>query len=143
MRVQDMEGYDEVVQQMLARLSLKDRLYILGLTHPPPLAGFTQEKRQAFEEFVEPLRKALKDLPLERRLRIASLSLGEHLVGLLLQPKLAVLDPEQAMQKLLAGLAPEQAILALPDEVLRGFSEDYLATLSEPTRAAIRSRLQR
>jgi hypothetical protein len=43
----------------------------------------------------------------------------------------------------LAGLTPEQAVLALPDEVLRGFSDAYLATLSEPTQAAIRARLGR
>jgi hypothetical protein len=32
-------------------------------------------------------------------------------------------------------------LLALPDAVLRGFSEAYLATLSEATQAAVRVRL--
>jgi hypothetical protein len=34
-------------------------------------------------------------------------------------------------------------LLALPDEMLRTFPDDYLATLSEPTRAAIRARIGR
>jgi hypothetical protein len=37
----------------------------------------------------------------------------------------------------------EQVLLALPDKALRSLSEDYLATLSEPTRAAIRARIGR
>lgn len=49
------------------------------------------------------------------------------------------LSPEQR----LAGLTPEQALLALPDEALRGFTDAYLATLSESTRAAIRARIGR
>ena len=50
---------------------------------------------------------------------------------------LAAYTPEQR----LAGLTPEQALLALPDEILRTFPANYLATLSEATRAAIRARL--
>jgi hypothetical protein len=38
---------------------------------------------------------------------------------------------------------PEEALLALPDAMLRGLSDDFLATLSEPTRAAIRGRIGR
>lgn len=41
----------------------------------------------------------------------------------------------------LAGLDLEQALLALPDAVLRGFSASTLATLSEATQAAIHRRL--
>ena len=43
----------------------------------------------------------------------------------------------------LAGLAPEQAVLALPDEVLRALSDDFLETLTEPIRAIIHKRLGR
>jgi hypothetical protein len=43
----------------------------------------------------------------------------------------------------LAGLDPEQAVLALPDAILRGFSDAYLATLSDATQAQIRARLGR
>lgn len=56
-----------------------------------------------------------------------------------IQKFIAKLTPEQR----LAGLSPEQMVLALPDEVLRGFSPEYLATLSEATRAAVRARIGR
>jgi hypothetical protein len=46
-------------------------------------------------------------------------------------------------EKRLAGLAPEQVLLTLPDDLLRGFSEEVLARLPEPTRNAIRKRLGR
>ena len=60
----------------------------------------------------------------------------------------ATLPPEQVLaayapEQRVAGLAPEQVLLALPDEVLRALSEEYLDTLSDPTRAAIRARIGR
>jgi hypothetical protein len=55
------------------------------------------------------------------------------------EQRLAGLAPEQR----LAGLAPEQLLLALPDAALRELSEEYLATLSEPTRDAIHRRIGR
>jgi hypothetical protein len=55
------------------------------------------------------------------------------------EQRVAGLAPEQR----LAGLAPEQVVPALPDEVLRALPEDYLATLPQPTREAIRRRLNR
>ena len=39
-----------------------------------------------------------------------------------------------------AGLAPEEAVRALPVELLRGLSDAYLQTLSPETQAAIRVR---
>jgi hypothetical protein len=104
MSVQELEGYDEVLQHLLSRFTPEQRL--AGLAPEQRLAGLAPEQR---------------------------------LAGLAPEQRLAGLAPEQR----LAGLDPEQAILALPDEVLRGFSEDYLATLSAPTRAAIRARLGR
>jgi hypothetical protein len=73
------------------------------------------------------------------------------------EQRLAGLAPEQVMrsyapEQRLAGLAPEQrlaglteaqAVLALPDTMLRALSDQYLATLPEATRAAIRSRIGR
>jgi hypothetical protein len=47
------------------------------------------------------------------------------------------------LERLLAAYKPEQVLLALPDDALRGFTDTYLATLSEPTRAAIRARIRR
>lgn len=43
----------------------------------------------------------------------------------------------------LAGLTDEQALLALPDSVLRTLPEDYIARQPEPVRSAIRQRLAR
>jgi hypothetical protein len=71
------------------------------------------------EEYDEVIRKLLSTLTPEQRL--------------------AGLAPEQR----LADLVPEQVVLALPDEVLRGLTDEYIASLSEPTRAAIRRRLGR
>lgn len=57
-----------------------------------------------------------------------------------LQPvakRLAGLTPEQR----LAGLAPEHVILAMPLEVLRAFSEEYVRSLPVEVQAEIRRRL--
>jgi hypothetical protein len=56
-----------------------------------------------------------------------------------LEQRLAGLAPEQR----LAGLSPDQKVLAMPDDVIRALSAEYLATLSEATRAAIRARIGR
>jgi hypothetical protein len=45
------------------------------------------------------------------------------------------------IEQRLAGLSPEQLILALPDEALRALSLDYIVTLSAETVAAIRKRI--
>lgn len=56
----------------------------------------------------------------------------------------------ETMQKLLetltpaeriAGLSPEEQILALSDEVLRGFPDDYVRSLPEHVQQKIRERL--
>lgn len=57
--------------------------------------------------------------------------------GLSIEQRLAGLAPE----RVLAMYDSEQLLLALPDSALRSLSSDYLATLSEPTRAAIRLRI--
>ena len=63
----------------------------------------------------------------------------QRLAGLAPEQIAAALAPEQR----LAGLAPEQVLLTLPDDVLRALSPDYVRTLSDATRAAIRSRIGR
>lgn len=55
------------------------------------------------------------------------------------------LSPEQrtaglSLEQRLATLAPEQIIFLLPEDVLRGFSGDVLASLPAPVRDAIRKR---
>lgn len=52
---------------------------------------------------------------------------------------LATLSPQQR----LAGLAPDEVLLAMPDEALRALSSDYLETLPLATREAIRRRIGR
>jgi hypothetical protein len=46
------------------------------------------------------------------------------------------------LEKRLAGLAPEQLILALPVDVLRQLTEEYLRSLPLPVQAEIRKRLK-
>ena len=53
--------------------------------------------------------------------------------------RVAGLSPDQRV----AGLSPEQVLPALPDEILRGLSDEYIAKLPEPTRTAVRTRLAR
>jgi hypothetical protein len=61
---------------------------------------------------------------------------------------LAAYAPEQRVaglppEKRLAGLTEAQAVLALPNAMLRALSDEYLATLPKATRAAIQRRLGR
>jgi hypothetical protein len=81
-----------------------------------------------FEGYDDVIKKMLDGLPPEQVL--ATYKPEQRLAGL---------APEQR----LAGLTPEQVVLALPDEMLRRFPDDYLATLSEPTRDAVRARIGR
>ena len=59
---------------------------------------------------------------------------------------IASMPPEKLLAHIkpadrLAGIAPEHAVLALPVEVLRGLSPEYIATLPDDVRAAVRARL--
>ncbi len=98
------------------------------------------------EGYEEVLQRFVKTLPPEQRLaglapeqRLAGLAPEQRLAGLAPEQRLAGLAPEQR----LAGLAPEQIVLGLPDAMLRTLSAEFLATLSESARAAIRQRLGR
>lgn len=57
----------------------------------------------------------------------------------MLEKFLGKLTPEERLR----GLAPEQLILALPDDALRGFSDEYLRTLPPDAQATIRARIGR
>lgn len=59
---------------------------------------------------------------------------------------LSAYSPEQVLSayspaQVLSAYSPEQVLPALPVEVLKGLSKAYLASLSEPTRAAIEARI--
>ncbi len=75
-----------------------------------------------YDEFV---RRQLLDLTPEQRLQ-----------DLTPEQRLAGLAPGQV----LATFAPEELLLALPLEVLRGLSEEYIATLPANVQAAVRAR---
>lgn len=132
--IRELEGYDEVVQMvqsMTAGLSeeleaRKHQIRVLIGRLPPDhaLAGFTPEQVLA----------AYRSDP-----ESVNITPEQVLAGLPPEQALAIFTPEQ----LLAGLTPEQKLLALPDVVLRGLSDDYLAKLSEATRASIRARIGR
>jgi hypothetical protein len=95
MSMQDLEGYDELMQKLLAGLSPEQRL-----------AGLGPEQR---------------------------------LAGLGPEQRLAGLAPEQR----LAGLDHDHQALALPLDVLRGLTDEYIRSLSPEVQAEIRRRLQR
>ena len=65
--------------------------------------------------------------------------LKEMMASLPIEIRLEGLAPEQRV----AGLTLEQQLLALPDEVLRGLSEEYLRSLPADVAAAIRARIGR
>jgi hypothetical protein len=44
------------------------------------------------------------------------------------------------VEERLAGLAPEQLVLALPDDALRALSDEYIATLPDDVRAKVAAR---
>ena len=89
------------------------------------------------EGYEEVLQRFVKTLPPEQRLE--GLAPEEVLARYAPKQRLAGLAPSE----ILAELTPEQIVLGLPDAALRTLPAEYLATLSEPTRAAIRQRLGR
>ncbi len=80
--------------------------------------------------------------------RLAGLKPEERLVGLKPEERLVGLKPEERLvglkpEERLADLDPAHAVLALPVEVLRGLSADYIATLPDDVQAIVRARLAR
>ena len=94
-----------------------------------------KDESKVVESFEEALKRLLARLPPEQVLR--TFAPEQRLAGLAPEQRLAGLAPEQR----LAGLTEAQAVLALPDAMLRGLSNEYLATLPRETRAAIQRRL--
>ncbi len=105
------ESFEEAMKRIMARMSPEERL--AGLAPEQVLRAYAPEQR------------------------VAGLAPEQRLAGLAPEQRLAGLAPEQR----LVGLTEAQAVLALPDAVLRGLSNEYLATLPRQTRAAIQKRL--
>jgi len=96
-----------------------------------------KDEDQVIESFDKVMARLLEQMSPEQRL--AGLAPEQRLAGLAPEQVLRAYAPEQR----LAGLTEEQAVLALPDTMLRGLSDQYLATLPEATRATIRKRIGR
>jgi len=96
-----------------------------------------KHQAKVIESFDMLMARLLAQLPPEQRL--AGLAPEQVLSTYPPEQRLAGLAPEQR----LAGLTEAQAVLALPDSMLRGLSDEYLATLPKATRAAIRKRIGR
>jgi hypothetical protein len=94
MSVQDLEGYEEVMEKMLAGLPPERRLRIVKLTPEQRLAGLAPEQR------------------------LAGLAPEQRLAGLDPEQRLAGLDPEQAILAL-----PDEILRGFSEEYLRTLSE--------------------
>jgi hypothetical protein len=139
MNVQEMEGYQELLERLLAGLPPEQRL--AGLLPEQRLAGLLPEQRLAGL----PPEQRLAGLPPEQRLaglppeqRLAGLLPEQRLAGLLPEQRLAGLPPEQR----LAGLDRDHQALALPIEVLRLLPEAYFRSLSLEVVVELRRRLR-
>jgi hypothetical protein len=97
----------------------------------------TMQNVEDMEGYEEMTRKFLDSMPVARRLE--GIPPAERLAGIPPEEWLAGIPPE----KRLAGLAPEEQFLALPEEILRGLSDEYLRTLPADVQAAIRARIGR
>ena len=111
--------------------------HVEQLQHPLPGARRRRMKdeNQVVESFEQALARLVARLPPEKRL--AGLAPEQVLGAYAPEQRLAGLAPEQR----LAGLTEAQAVLALPNAMLRGLSDEYLATLPPRTRAQIKKRL--
>ena len=101
---------------------------------------------EAMEDYDEVLKKFLDEIPPEPILKavserklISRMAPEERLAGLTPEERVADLTPEERF----ADLTAEERLLAMPDSALRYLPDEYLATLSEPIREAIRRRISR
>jgi hypothetical protein len=130
MTMQDLEGYQELMDRMLDTLPAEQ-----VLSHYAPeqrLAGL-------------PAEQVLSHYAPEQRL--AGLDPEQRLAGLPAEQVLSHYAPEQVLshyapEQLLAGLDRDHQALALPVEVLRLLPEEYLRALSPEVEAEIRRRLR-
>ncbi len=129
----EVEGHEDMIRKIAQSIPARFRL-----------EGLTPEQREEALQQIKP-EDRLRGLKPEERL--SGLKPEDILPLLKLEDRLQNLSPEERLRDLspeerLRDLSPEEAILALPDAVLRGFSEEYLATLSERVRKTIRKRLR-
>ena len=94
-----------------------------------------KDEDKVVESFEEAMKRIMARMSPEQRL--AGLAPEQVLRAYAPEQRLAGLAPEQR----LVGLTEAEAVLALPDVVLRGLSQEYLATLPRDAQAAIQKRL--
>ena len=141
----------EVVQWLRRHTNLLENTML----SPKELAGHEDLIRKIAQSV--PARLRLEGLSPEQRAEVlGNLTAEERLRDLTAEEVLPLFKPEEVLplfkledrlrgitvEDRLRDLRPEEAILALPDAALRGFSDEYLATLPERVRKAIRKRLR-
>jgi hypothetical protein len=136
------------LQAPAALLSLdeeEERVYLTLYEHVEqfrkrrgPMAMKDEEKLQrAHKELVAGLLRSLSPEGLSESL--AGIPTEQRLAGIPTEQRLAGIPAEQR----LAGIPAEQRLLALTDEALAAFPDDYLRSLSPETQTAIRKRIGR
>ena len=177
MAVQDMEGYDEVMQKLLDTLKPEQRLAGLGpeqlmlaisSVSDEMLRGLPDDIVEKFKAARDAIRQRVGRREDDDLLRLSSRHPERALEARRFWGELArmawrmearvavpVQDLEgydEVMQKLLdgvaprqrlAGLTPEQILLALSDDVLRGLPTETLEKLLEAVGSALRQRAGR
>ena len=101
---------------------------------------------------IEQIEKEQRTMPTVKDTEVAASSYRKALLQLMIREtppedllrelKTEDILPHIKTEERLRDLSPEQAILALPDSVLRGFSKEYLATLPADVQKTIRKRLR-
>jgi hypothetical protein len=111
--------------------------HVEQLRHPLPgqRKRHMKDERKVVESFDKAMMAIIARLPPEQVLR--AYAPEQRLAGLAPEQVLGSYAPEQR----LVGLTEAQAVLALPDAMLRALSNEYLATLPPETRTAIQKRL--
>jgi hypothetical protein len=118
------------------------------LVDPGGVPALSAEESEVFWALLEHVEQLRHPLPGQRKRHMKD---EEKVVASFQKAMMAVLQrlpPEEVLgayapEQRLAGLTEAQAVLALPDAMLRALSAEYLTTLPEATRAAIRKRIDR
>jgi hypothetical protein len=118
------------------------------LADPGGVPALSAEEREVFWALREHVEQLRHPLPGQRKRAMKDEDKVVESFGKAMKAVLARLPPEEVLgayapEQRLAGLTEAQTALALPDAMLRALSDEYLATLPEETRTAIRKRIGR
>jgi hypothetical protein len=107
------------------------------LADPGGIPGLSTEETKVFWALKERVEQLRHPLPGVRRRHMKD----ENKVVESLEEVLTRLIARMPPEKRLRDLTEAQAVLAMPDPILRGLSDEYLATLPPETRAVIEKRI--